>query len=264
MRRSLGLVVLAVSAVLVVAGCARSRGDASDGDSSGPPISFAGPVQLVAALRFDGGFLPAGLRAIRPPRLAVYSDGRAVASASRTLTLTSPELSDLVRALRRDLAGQPATASPPTGGQAVADAATTVVQVRTADGSLQSVSAYALEILRGYPERLHAARERLDRLTGRVSSQGVPYTAERIRLVAEERTGAQTAGPVQPWPTTVPVPSVVDSQTGLRQADLAGAAAAAATQALPRDQEQVGGWPVRRTGDGLLLAVSWRYLLPDE
>jgi hypothetical protein len=59
MRRSLGLLVLVVSAVLVVAGCARPRGDAPDGDSGGPPISFAGPVQLVAALRFDGGLSPA-------------------------------------------------------------------------------------------------------------------------------------------------------------------------------------------------------------
>jgi hypothetical protein len=194
----------------------------------------------------------------------VYSDGRAVANATRTLTLTPPELSDLVRALRRDLAGQPATASPPTGGQAVADAATTVLQVRAADGSLQSVSAYALEILKGYPERLHTARARLDRLTDRVFSQGGPYTADRIRLVAEEHTGAGTGGTVQPWPAGVAVPSVVDSRLGVRQADLAGASAAAAAQALPRDEEQVGGWPLRRTNDGLLLAVSWRYLLPDE
>ncbi len=255
---------MAVLLVASVAGCARTGGETTGEGSTSPVVFLPGPAQLVAALRFDGGFVPPGWLAIRAPRLAVYSDGRAVADADRALTLTSQELSDLVGMLRSDLAGQPATASPRADGQAVADAATTVLVVRTADGRLRSVSAYALEILKGYPERLYAARDRLDRLTERVLHDGRPYTADRIRLVAEERTDPEAAATAQPWPAAVAVPPVVDSQLGVRTADLADAAAAAAAQALPHHGQQGGAWQVRRTSDGKLLAVSWRYLLPDE
>src|SRR6266540_1122685 len=109
-----------------------------------------------------------------------------------------------------------------------------------------------------------AARDRLDRLTERVLHDGRPYTADRIRLVAEERTDPEAAATAQPWPAAVAVPPVVDSQLGVRTADLADAAAAAAAQALPHHGQQGGAWQVRRTSDGKLLAVSWRYLLPDE
>src|SRR6266542_2107116 len=124
MRRWLCMAVLLVASV---AGCARTGGETTGEGSTSPVVFLPGPAQLVAALRFDGGFVPPGWLAIRAPRLAVYSDGRAVADADRALTLTSQELSDLVGMLRSDLAGQPATASPRADGQAVADAATTVL-----------------------------------------------------------------------------------------------------------------------------------------
>ena len=260
MRR---LVILVAVLGALVAGCARSP-SGGDGGDGGVVLPTGGAAVSVAAWRLEGGFVPAGMRAISAPRLVVYSDGRAVADAERMLTLTVRETGELVGALRHDLAGLPATATPRPGGPQVADAATSVLEVRGADGRLQSVQAYALEIVQGYPRSIYAARDRLAPLAERVARDGVPYTSDRIRLVAERREEAGAGSTVAPWPAGVPVPSTVDGQSGVRVLDLAGVQSEAAALALPRDLVQPGTWPLRRTPDGGLLAVSWRYLLPGE
>lgn len=62
-----------------------------------------------------GDLVAPGIGAVRPPHLVVYADGRAIADAAHELRLPAGEVKDLVKALKRDLAGQPATAVPKPG-----------------------------------------------------------------------------------------------------------------------------------------------------
>lgn len=249
MRRA--VLVLGVLGMLVPLTAACQRADA------GPVVLPTGEAQLVASSGQVDGFVPPAWRFIEAARVAVYSDGSAIADAEHRLALTPAEVRDLVAALRRDLAGLGPTVKSAEGDR-VADASTTVLRVLDADGHVRSVSAYALDIVGGYPRGLLNARDRLQRLAERVAHEGGPYTADRVRLVAEERTDAGATGT---WPDGVSVPPANDF--GVRVADLSGAPAAAIVGALP-GVNPTSAWPVLRTSDGLSLAVVWRYLLPDE
>ncbi|WP_327582306.1 hypothetical protein OHA25_41130 [Nonomuraea sp. NBC_00507] len=254
-RRSLAL-ILAV--VLMSAACGQDGNPAA----SGPPATVEPDGDRpVAVWRLEGGFLPPGLLAIRPPRVVVYGDGRAIVDAARTVRLSEAELSDLVSALDRDLSGQPATATPRPGTPVVMDAPTTVLGVRTAGGSLREVRIPALdESGDGYAGPLLNARARLDRLAQRAAAEGRGYSSDRVRLVAEEAEARD--GKVRPWPEGVPEPP--DAGSPVRTRDLSGNAAQSAIQLIPADSGQRGGWPVFRAPSGAMLALSWRYLLPDE
>ena len=255
---------LALLLVATLTGCADPGPGGSGGTDRADQVVVlpAGQPQLMAELSFTGGYVPASWPVIEAPRLAVYSDGRAVADVGRTLTLTltRDELVGLVGALRRELAGLP-TAVQARGRDEVYDAGSTVMVVRTAAGALQSVGAYAMGLLE-YPPAVVAASDRLKGLAERIDREGTRFTAERIRLVAEERTRAPSAG-AAPWPAAVAVPPPHRSQSRVRVANLSGAAVAAVTRSLPRDDRR-HNWPVRRTDDGLVLAAAWRYLLPHE
>jgi hypothetical protein len=223
-----------------------------------PPVVLpAGVGHVVASSGQVDGFVPPAWHAFEVARVAVYSDGSAVADARYRLMLTPAEVRDLVAALRHDLAGLGPTVPGP-GGEQVSDAATTVLRLLDTDGSVRSVSAYALDILRGYPKGLITAHDRLERLAERVVREGGPYSADRVRVVAEERTDGAANGT---WPDAVPVPPAND--VGVRVADLSGDQADAIVAALP-GIDPTDTWPVLRTSDGLNLAVIWRFLLPDE
>lgn len=256
LRRAAAATVASLSAVALalVAGCASAGTGVSPDDLVVLP---SGSPQVMAASRTVGGFVPPGWTFIEAPRVVVYSDGRAIADARRMLVLSPTEVADLVRALRLDLRGFGPTATTPEG-QFVADAPSTVLQVRTATG-LQSVEAYALGIVEGYPHRLVAAQDRLETLAQRVVGGGGPYRADRVRLVAEERFEADR---VRDWPAEVPLPTV--NAMGVRVADLGGVTAIALVGAIPQVGEESGVWPVLRLPDGSLVGVAWRYLLPDE
>ena len=243
--------------------CARPSGDVGGQSREGPLVWPSGQTRLVASYAVGGGFVSYSWHVMEVPRLFVYTDGHAVADSRRTLLLTATELSDLVRALRRDLSGLGASVSP-SGGMQVADAPTTVLAVRNGTGALRSVSAYALGIQDGYPRQLVAARDRLEAVAKRVVAEGTAYNSDRLRLVAEPRQESGP-GPVRLWPATVPVPPLLAGGGGLRTADLTGAAAANAAARLPGADWQSGGqWPLLRSADGKLYGVAWRYLLPDE
>ncbi|MEU7829954.1 MULTISPECIES: hypothetical protein [unclassified Nonomuraea] len=210
--------------------------------------------------RLEGGFLPPGLLAIRPPRVVVYADGWAIVDAARTLRLAKADLNKLLAALDRDLSGQPATATPRPGAPVVMDAPTTVLGVRTAGGK-REVRIPALDVTRGsYAKALYDARDRFDRLARRITAKGQNYVSRRVRLVAEQTT--LRGGKARPWPRGVPEPRAAGSP--VRTRDLSGKAAMAAIRLIPRDADQRGGWRVFRARSGASLAVSWRYLLPDE
>ena len=249
-------VLAAVALVMVVSGCATPGGSGTGPDES--VVLPTGPAQEMAAMRQVGGFVPPGWTFIEAPPVVVYSDGRAVADAHRVLTLTLPEVAALVRELRRDLRGLGPTAKS-SESEFVADAPSTVLEVRSPAGGVQSVSAYALGIVDGYPDALVAARDRMAHLAERVTQQGTVYTGQRVRLVADARSEGTV---VMDWPAAVPVPPA--NPAGVRVADLEGDAAAALVSAIPPVQELDGPWPVLRLPDGSLVGVAWRYLLPDE
>ena len=94
-------------------------------------------------------FAPGDLK-IRAPRVAVYSDGTAVADADRSMMLTADEVSAFVGEVGQRLAELPAKVTP-SGGMTVTDVPDTVLKVLRADGATRSVTAYGLGLQRGYP-----------------------------------------------------------------------------------------------------------------
>jgi hypothetical protein len=175
--------LLLVSLGTVLGGCARF----TDDPGSGPVVLPTDPATRVASRIVAGGFVPIGYNEITPPRLAVYADGTAIADAARQLSLTSAETTDLVRGLRRDLSGLPASPKP-LGKNAVADAATTTLTVLGADGKTISVSAYALGILH-YDAALTAADERI-----RQAVQKGCGARQTVRVGTHQARGRSTAG----------------------------------------------------------------------
>jgi len=247
-----GRMAVALLGLVLLAGCGRA-------DTGGhAPLTWP-PGLVVASYKVAGGLVPSSWRLFDEPGVVVYSDGRAVTGASRTLTLSPTEVSDLVRGLRGELAGFGPVATPATDIQVV-DAPSTTFAVRTDGGDLRSVSAYALGVQSGYDRRLVAAKHRMDALDQRIRREGTPYTSDRIRLVAEVRPDGGTA---RAWPDGVALPPPSSDGSGVRVGDLTGAAAAAVVAALG-EVAPGGMWPLLRTGDGTVYAVNWRYLLPDE
>lgn len=234
---------------------------AACGAASNKPIVFPSDrVELVAACAVQGGMAPTTTLVMTPPELLVYSDGTVVAAAHRTIKLTTQELSDLIGQLRSDLRGlDPAATS--REARLVNDASSTVLAVRKADGTLQSVTAGALGIVHDYPRGLNEAADTLFALANRTSASGTPFTSDRVRLVLQRTTAG--SGTVHPWPAGVAVPTV--AKFGLPTADIDGTAAQAVVAKLPPDAWLDGNaWPVFRLPDGSLSMVAWRYIAPNE
>jgi hypothetical protein len=254
--------VVALVGLVVLAGCAKSGGGPGSGPGGEPPLTWpsTGAPQLVASYLVGGGFVPYGWHLMQGPRVVVYSDGLAIADSTKSLVLDARELSDLVVALREDLAGFGPTATAGAENQ-VADAPTTTLRVQAANGTLASVSAYALSEMTGYSPRLVAARDRLDALALRVLADGAAYTGDTVRLVAQKLDTADAT--VIAWPEGVALPPPAGDGADLRKADLTGAEAETVAAKVPATWRD-GPWPVLRTADGTLYSVAWRYLVPDE
>lgn len=264
------LLLAAAAATLATAACGQAEPTTST-PSRQPVATGAGPV---ASWQLTGGYSAAGVLALRPPRLVVYPDGQTVADAAYRTDLTADEVTDLVGDLADQLR-EPSATRRPSNPPSIVDAPTTVLTVRTPDASY-SASADGLDELReerGYSDQLYAARDRFDAMHKRIVGAGQPYTAERVRVVAEEvppdaQSGGTanpraSAGQVRPWPAEVPVPDK-EVAPGTRVADLDGERARVAVRALDRDLDLNGAWSAYRTGDGRTLRASWRYLLPNE
>lgn len=254
------LLLASVAVLAVMTGCARTDVKYDSRLLTWP----AGDVQLVAAYTIE--LDPIGLeeyRVIDPPKVLVYSDGTVIADANRQLSLSEKELSDLVRALRRELDGLGPIAKARTD---IMDANTTVLRVDTANGGLYSVSAYALGDR--HPKRLRDAHARLEALRSRVATEGTAYTSDRVRFVVNPVREVPTV--VAPWPVGVAVPPAAglghQSNEGVRTVDLTGEAAAQVIAALPDGPHPWGQWPVVHApdDDGVQFSVAWRYLTPDE
>jgi hypothetical protein len=266
-RPGTGLLPLVVVLVLVAAAVMTQRRAAP-----APTASFSGsvlaaaPHTLVAQLSRTGG-LAGNLvtTRINPPLLAVHGDGTVVAGGNTVLRLSPAEVSDLVSGLRVQLAGYGRKIDAPEQARRVLDADDVTLGVYDG-GRMRTVTAYALDNRDGYPARLLAALDRLDRLMDRVLTHGTPYRADGVRLMVVPWVGI--GPPAVPWPVRVPLPPVLPGQPVVRQADLRGSDLAAVVRT----------WPPRRAGDpaGSHTAVSyrlpdgtvgmafWRYLLPSE
>ncbi len=245
--------LVALAAVVLVAACGTPT-------APGGEVTLPSGSQLVAEWREDGGFVPPGWWEIRAPRLAVYSAGTVIADANLMMRFPTSGVADLVATLRRDLAGLPSTVEVGAGSH-VADAPTATLTVLDASGTLRSVSAYALGIAEGYPDRLVAARDAFGRLAERAGHDGTPFSSDRVRLVAARQDAGQSG--VRPWPTSVPMPTTQGAGQ-IRVGDYAGAAAAAIRREWPNDVANGGAWPAAQAGDGQLYLVAWRFLLPHE
>ena len=198
------------------------------------------------------------------PRLVVYSDGLRHRRRDEDPRRSTPEeLSDLVRALRRELDGFGPTGRRRARRTRSPTRPTTTLRVQGEDGTLTSVSAYALERV----DRLRRAAARGQGPAGGAGPPGRwptarPYTGERVRLVAQRLDSRRRArsSPGRPG-CRCRRPSATASD--VRKADLTGAEAQAVAAKVP-DTWRAGPWPVLRTTDGKLYGVAWRYLVPDE
>lgn len=229
----------------------RTQGPRSD------PTQEPGPAgRPVAEWLREGGYMAPGLVAARPPMLVVYADGRVIADAALELRLPADEVDALVEALKRDLAGQPAIASPKPGTPRVIDAPTTVLGVETGGGMREVRVPYLEHGEASYDAALVDARDRLARLAERVAAQGRDYSTDRVRLFAEQLTASPTDA--KPWPEGVPLPP--ETQLRLGRKDYKGTKAFTIARLVPR----VGSWHVYRTSSGKEIALWWRWLLPHE
>jgi len=243
--------------VVMVAALALAGAGCGDRVASTPePVDLPTGQQLVALWHVTGGISGSlGLLPVDAPRLVVYSDGLAVADGRNQARLPADEVKTLVGTLRSGLGGLTGTARPDSRNQ-LADGQDTEIRVRRADGQLQTVHAYGLDVISGYPDGLVSAGKTLRDLADKVKS-GEDYRGDRIRLALT--TAYVPDGTKVPWPAAVPVPP---EATPFRTVDLSGAEAAAVTTGIGRYEG--GVWTPCVLPDGTVAAAAWRYLLPHE
>ncbi|WP_146103578.1 hypothetical protein [Nonomuraea solani] len=219
--------------------------------------SQASPVRRpVTQWSHVGGLMAPGLVAVRPPLLVLYADGLAIADTTHELRLPPAEVEALVKALDRDLTGQPATATPKPGSRRVLDAPITILGVDSGTGMREVYVPHLENTPDSYAPALIDARDRLSRLADRVTGTGRKYTTDRVRLYAEHLTTAQAE--VKPWPQGVPLPPETQPRSGRK--NYKGNKARTIARLIPRD----GRWNIYRTSSGELIALAWHYLLPHE
>ncbi len=262
-RRSVLAQAVAVLAAAATGACARANGAGpADEPTQAPP-----PDRPIASWSLTGGLTLAGVRALRPPRLVIYSDGETIADAAYRTRLDLDDVHSLLNHLATDLRAP--SARPTTSiGPSIVDAPTTVLEAW--DGNaIRTVSAYGLDELREekvYGSAWYDARDRLGQVYKTVTATAQPYLGAKVRVVSEPvvdgATGTTTA---TPWPARLAMPGTPDpSNHDLAREDLQGQAARDAVRLLTRDLDQRGAWPTYRTADGHLVQASWRYLLPTE
>lgn len=246
-------------------GSSGSAGSAPSSSSSAPPTSSSSsPAQLqrVAEIHSEGGFAGNQLR-LQPAAIVVYSDGTVILDAVKTYTLDPSALSTLVSTVRKDLDGLPPTVNP-AHGHPIPDIPTTVIGVRKADGSYQTVRAAALPQLReegGYPAPLYDAYSKLTALT---ATAGTPFTGPTVRYLLQCPVPAQSQP--HPWPAELPQPENTDAmncaETHVTGGAVAGVVRADCLAYKPGDLQTQAAVPYQSTKG--IRTCQWRYALPDE
>lgn len=215
----------------------------------------------MAEVHSEGGFAGNQPR-LQPPAVVVYSDGTVVLNAAKQATLNGADLSKLLTTLRQDLDGLPGTVNPTT--RPIPDIQTTVLVVRKADGTMQTVRASGLPQIGkegGYPAPLYDAYTKLDGLNNVTST---PYTGPKVRYVLQ--CPVTTQDKPQPWPAGMPQPTKGDGGNCTEMPVVDGAAAAAVRAAcsstVPGDPQMKPTVPYQ--SDKGVRTCQWRYALPDE
>ncbi|GIJ73598.1 hypothetical protein [Virgisporangium ochraceum] len=249
-----------LTAAAVVAGGVALSGEAAAAaprDEAATTPRRRGPALLWEE---EGGFVPAGYLALRPPKLAVYGDGLAVADAARSVRLRQGRLDDLLD-FAVDVLSNRANGVKRPGTPVVADVPTTKFTARRF--RTWSIAAEALEVLRehrAYPRPLYDLLDRCTGLRDQALRSGRPFAPDAVRLVVV-RVAQPPATPVRPWPERVPLlvpgPNMVSRTT-----DLYGRAARAAARDIPH--RDAWSFTTFRTRDARFVAAGWRRLLPHE
>ena len=240
-----------LGSVVAAAGVAVFRGGAAAG---------VGSVAPVVEWELVGGFVGPGFASLRAPRLVAYPDGLAIADAARRLRLDRATLSELRRHMATVLADPASTRRRPDV-PVIADAPAARFVVRAANRRVYTAAVDGLDESReqhAYPERLYRLSDHLSRVHRQVTSHGAPFAPAAVRLVAvvDTTVPSPSAGP---WPRGIPLP-VIAPDAFFGQVDLRGAAARTVKRSIPHRNL----WPEYRIGDGRLLRVAWRLLLPHE
>jgi hypothetical protein len=234
----------------------------SSAPSSAPASSPSGRPQRVAEMHSEGGFAGNALR-LQPPAVVVYSDGTVVLTATKRYTLDPGALSGLLSTMRKDLDGLPETVTP-TKGRPIPDIATTVLGVRKADGSYQTVRASGLPQIAkegGYPAPLYEAYTKLDALNG---TAGTPFTGPNVRY--QLSCPVTSSRKPESWPAALPQPVNGAGASCVEMHVAVGPTAAAVRTAcqpyLQGDPQAKPAVPYQ--SDKGVRTCQWRYALPDE
>ncbi|NUR62413.1 MAG: hypothetical protein HOV87_27710 [Catenulispora sp.] len=230
-------------------------------ETSASSPSSGGQVQRLAEIHAEGGFAGNQPR-LQPPAVVVYSDGTVVLNALKQHTLTPANLTKLMTTLRKDLDGLPEDVKPTS--RPIPDIATTVLVVRKADGSEQTVRASGLPQIGkegGYPAPLYDAYTKLDALS---ADPGTPFTSSKVRYLLQ--CPVTTQDKPKPWPAAVPQPTRAGDGNCTEMPVVEGAAAdavrAACQPAMPGDGQAKPTVPYQ--SDKGVRTCQWRYALPDE
>jgi hypothetical protein len=268
--------------LFLIGACARPADDIAAGGATGAatPQPPAGD-DLVVRVRQEGGFVPPERIVGRIPTVSVYADGRIITEGPVTLVYPGAALPNLLveqidpaevariadRAVAAGVRG-----GADLGRPGVADAPTTRIDVVTADGTAQSVSAEALTEARPDDPMLtdaqRAARAKLaafvrELTDRRDAGQQRPYRAQNLAALAQPYDKPDDGLPKQPGPLAWPGPDLPGEYlnpnakigcvvvTGAER-DRVLAAVAGANQSTP--------W----SSGGNTYAITFRPLLPDE
>lgn len=205
-----------------------------------------------------GGFVAPGTDPLAAPRLAVYSDGLAVADATRSVWLSGRVTAE-IRNRAVDVLSHPANLHRRSDVPIIVDAPQTRFTAGRHTGVID-----ALEEYRGhhaYPKPLYDLLDDATALRQRVLDNGKLFRPAAVRLVVVRLDAPLPSVVVKPWPVGVAVPPIeANARTG--QANVHGAAARRVIAGIGLPPS--GTWQTFRTRKGAALQAAWRYLLPDE
>lgn len=290
---------LSFTAIAMMAG--RSAGWAQTATPSAAPPAAGTPVggdplrRLLLRIELSGGFVPVEVDVTRLPLVSVYADGSVVTEGPMIEIYPQPILPNLrvTKLTAEGLAAVLATAEDalvPLGGQhldgaLVTDVPDTVFTLIRADGSITTVSAYAL----GFDEAsvtdsgLRANRDALIRLrdllvdlpsalpADQIAAADAAYVIDRLRVYARAIPAGTPVGdaelpqPPVNWPLADDLGAFGQpaspplKESGTRCGVVAGADAAILVETL-KSANQLTPW----ISGGRQYVVWIRPLLPDE
>jgi hypothetical protein len=225
----------------------------------GGAVALPGPAAAAVEHRIFlwerfGGFVAPGTDPLAAPRLAVYSDGLAVADATRSMWL-SGRVSTSLHQRAVDVLSHPANLRRRPGAPVIVDAPQTRFSAGRYTGVVDAIEEYRGH--HAYPKPLYDLLDDATALRKRVMDGGKLFRPSAVRLVVVRLDAPPPDAAVKPWPVGVAIPPI-DANARTGQADVHGPAARRVIAAMS------GTWQVFRTRKGLVLQAARRYLLPDE